>query len=322
MPKNKGKKTQKAHGAVSKANIPQKQAVKKAVPAQPASKIPGNVQPNASIPEKTAETAKIGSPPPTKLDELREMESALGAPQTQQAAQEAPIERVRTGIEGFDELMDGGIPKGSLVLVAGQSGTGKSMFSFGFAYYGAKFGETSIYLSLEEDPEEIVKRMKRIGCADIEQLLNDGKLIILQGKMYEFEELVDTIRNTVESSGAKRFVLDSVSLLGIFFEKPYELRRGIMLIASMLKLMGCTAIFTSEIPGGSQTYSTYGVEEFAADGIVALFHKVIGNIFVRAVSIVKMRGTSHSDVIHPVRLTGTGFKIYPTETLPEGFNIR
>lgn len=251
------------------------------------------------------------------------MESAFGTSQQPQAAQpaETQIGRVKTGIEGLDELMEGGIPRGSLVLVAGQSGTGKSMFSFGFAYQGARLGEPSIYLSLEEDPEEIIKRMKRGGCTDMDQLLNDGKLIILQGKMYEFEELVDTIRNTVESSGAKRFVLDSVSLLGIFFDKPYELRRGIMLIASMLKLMGCTSIFTSEIPGGSQTYSTYGVEEFAADGIIALFHRVVGNIFVRAVSIVKMRGSGHSDMIHPVRLTPTGFKIYSAETLPEGFNL-
>jgi len=273
---------------------------------------------------KTDTNAQIESPAPTKLDELKEMESAFGTPQPQKmAAQvvETPIERVKTGIEGFDELMEGGIPKGNLILVAGQSGTGKSMFSFGFAYQGARMGETSIYLSLEEDPEEIVKRMRRVGCTDIDQLLTDGKLIILQGKMYEFEELVDTIRNTIESSGAKRFVLDSVSLLGIFFEKPYELRRGIMLISSMLKLMGCTSIFTSEIPGGSQTYSTYGVEEFAADGIVALFHRVVGNIFIRAVSIVKMRGTGHSDIIHPVRLTASGFKIYSTETLPEGFNL-
>jgi circadian clock protein KaiC len=228
------------------------------------------------------------------------------------------IERVPTGVEGFDQLVDGGFPKGHFILVSGETGCGKTTFAFQYLYGGAKNGEPGIFISFEEKAEHIIEHMENLGLADVRELVEKKMLKIVRTSVFNFNELKNGIRNLVEEYKAKRLVLYSSATLALFFENPYQIRMGVTELINFLRPLDCTVVLTSEIVEIG-TYSRHSMEEFLADGVILLYHKMIGNTFVRAVSVVKMRGTKHSEIAHPIGFDAGGIKVFTEETLPEGF---
>lgn len=222
-------------------------------------------------------------------------------------------ERVKTGIDGFDELINGGIPRGNLVVITGSCGTGKTTFGIQFLYKGAtEYNEPGVYVSMEETPERIIAEMELYGW-DIRGAIRDKKLLIVKTELYKFDALIQTIEDAVDSINAKRIVIDPLSVLSFYSEKELEIRRNIMKLSNLVKKMNLTAIVISEVPEGTEKLSFFGVEEFVADGVVALYYRESGNIFVRYLAIKKMRGTAHSNKLHPMEITSTGIKVFPSE---------
>lgn len=223
------------------------------------------------------------------------------------------VNRVKTGIKGFDELVEGGVPKGSFVLLSGVTGTGKSIFGMNFLVHGANSDEPGLYISLEEGYEANKVQMNQFGW-DLDALQKSGKLLILQPKIYDFDKLVESIQDSIVAMGAKRVVIDSISVLQLYFEDKFKTRRNILDLAKTMKGMGVTTVAICEVDEESMQLSREGVEEFVSDGVVVMHLDKKENFLKRAISIRKMRATNHSLKIHPVQIKKpTGMIIYPFE---------
>ena len=228
------------------------------------------------------------------------------------------IERVKTGIPGLDELIEGGIPKESTVLLAGVAGAGKTIFGVQFVYNGALYhNEPGVYISLEEDPERIVKNISLTFGWDLRSLMEKNLLSFITAELYSFEKLIDMIEGQVSKIGAKRLVIDPSTVLGLYFEKTLEVRKSILEISKLLKRLGCTSLLISEVPEGSKRISSFGVEEFVADGIIILYYFKEEGFFTRALCVRKMRATNHDTGIHPIQITSNGIVVFPKERIFE-----
>ncbi len=223
------------------------------------------------------------------------------------------MERVPTGIPGLDELIEGGLPKRSVVLLSGGPGTGKTTFGIQYLIGGAKNGENGAFISLEEDVDRIMMNMSRYNW-DLKRYIDEKKIVITRMEVYSFDTLKGQIENLIDRFGIKRLVIDSLTIIGFFFKDVFKLRRGIFEISDSLKKLDVTTIMTSEVPAESyDKISTFGVEEFAVDGVIRLYRMRKGNVYLRYLSIIKMRGTKHSDKMHPIEFTPDGIVVYPTE---------
>lgn len=223
------------------------------------------------------------------------------------------VKRIKTGIRGLDELVEGGIPEKSVVLITGSTGTGKTIFALNFLVEGAINDEPGVYISLQESPQENINQMKLFGWP-IEQLIKDNKIIIIQPELYNFEGLLSVIEDSVEKIKAKRLVIDSASIIGLYFENPYKVRKSLLDLGQLFKRLDCTTLAIDEIKENETTLSAFGVEEFVADGVIVLYYLKRNNIYIRAMTIRKMRSTNHSQKVHPMEIHKPGgVLIYPFE---------
>lgn len=226
------------------------------------------------------------------------------------------MNRIKSGIPGFDELIEGGFPEGSSTLLSGGAGTGKSIFCLEYLYYGAKeLREPSVYITLEEGPHNLWWNMQRFKW-DLLPLERENLL-----KIYKFEpnENMDLnagtqIKKIVDKARdlqAKRLVIDSVTAFTFWFADPAKIRFGLYTLTEELRKLNCTTILTTEVSGKRDEYSRFGVEEFLADGLVMLYYFPPK----RSVWVRKMRGTKHDMNIHPMQITELGMEINPHENV-------
>jgi KaiC/GvpD/RAD55 family RecA-like ATPase len=228
--------------------------------------------------------------------------------------QTTPADRQSTGIPGFDELVEGGIPRKSLNLLSGSCGTGKTTFGGQFIYTGALAGEPGVYISMEESPESVQRNWETFGWG-VGTMIEKGKMLIVQPELYKYDVLLRSIEDSIDSINAQRVVVDSLALIGLYFQDPFQVRKNILDFNRMLKRMDCTSLAITEVEEGSNRISSFGVEEYVADGVIILHYIKQGNTFNRAVSIRKMRGTKHSTKIHPTQIERNGIVVYATEEL-------
>ena len=222
------------------------------------------------------------------------------------------MERVPTGIPGLDELIEGGFPKGAVILLSGTCGTGKTLTSLQFLWYGIQRGENCVYLSFEEPVEQVKNNAKQFGW-DFEKAEKQGKVIMIRYDPFHVEEVIDIVVSSVRKINAERLVIDSISALGMYIRDPTEVRRSIYTLVSNIYKLGCTTILTSEILPDQLELSRFGVEEFLADGVIVYYYTRISTYFARAITIWKMRYTNHSQRIHPYKITEKGIVVFPHE---------
>jgi len=223
------------------------------------------------------------------------------------------MERVKSCITGRDELMGGGIPKMQLVLVTGTSGTGKTTLCTQFIYHGVKqYNENGVYLTLEEPIDSIKENAKSFGW-DFEALEKSKKFAFIRYDPYHIEDVFAMLESTVRQIKATRVVVDSVSAIGLHVKDKTELRRMIFNLSLILRRLGCTALISSEIVPGSKGISRYGVEEFVSDSVIVLYYERLQSTFSRALQVWKVRGSSHSEKLHPYKIDENGITIYPKE---------
>jgi len=224
------------------------------------------------------------------------------------------LERTKTGIPGVDELINGGIPKGSNVLLSGGAGTGKTILATQYLYNGAiEMGEPGLFVTLEGNIRDIAWNMESFQW-DIKSLQDQNLFTIYRLNLAQItdkaeidEKIADQlaeIEKEVEEIHAKRLVVDSTTVFGAYIE-PSLLRTTLFQFCDRLKNLGCTTIMTSETQPTKTSFSAFGVEEFVADGIVALYftppHR---SIFIR-----KMRGTYHDKNPHPFDIMSKGITV-------------
>lgn len=207
--------------------------------------------------------------------------------------------RVKTGIKGFDEMVEGGLIKGSVTLVSGSPGTGKSIFAMQFINEGIKNGEKCIYISvLSEKENQLIDEAKQFG-------FNLEKAKIVTPRPEEWGVALGELMRTIKP---ERMVIDSVS--AFTFADEGTLRRFMHELAGHVKDDGnCTVIMTSELPKESNFFSRDTVSEFTADGLIILSKEVVGNKIERTLRIEKMRQTDIKGGNCPMEITTKGLAI-------------
>ena len=228
-------------------------------------------------------------------------------------AESEEIPRIKIGIEGADELVNGGIPAGNTVLVAGPAGSGKTLFALEFLYRGALSGEKGFYLSLEERESAILKTCKQFGW-NMEELMAQDMIRIIRYDPYKYENIFDILASNIREMGAKRVVIDSISAMNLYLRDVREIRKCLMDIQDLIFEHQAVAFLTSEIPSDNlRRLSRFDVEEFVCDGIILLYYILAQTEYVRVIIIRKMRRTNHSSKVHPLKITPNGIVVYPHE---------
>lgn len=220
--------------------------------------------------------------------------------------------RVKTGIPGLDEILEGGLPPGRVYIVAGEAGTGKTIFSTQFIVNGIEMGENGILVTIDVRPEHIIEDSLAFGW-DLERLMDENKL--LMAELTEFfsdvrridpAKIADNLKGYIDEIGAERLVIDPIAPLVIGSSEPLSSVEAQMYVRNYLRKLfhsleeiGVTTLGTSEIPTGTRMLSRYGVEEFLASGVIVLRLYRSENIFNREIYILKMRGVNHSMRVYP-----------------------
>ncbi len=232
--------------------------------------------------------------------------------------------RCVTGIEGLDNILNGGIPRGNTVLITGSCGTGKTSLSLEFLLHGAINGENGLYISVTEHWEKLLKNVIPYNFMD-NSLLETKKLIMIDlGVMYEklglakieltsedVDIIVKTIGEVIKEWSIRRLVIDSITSICFKLKTEEKIRSFILNLGTVLAAEGCTCILVSEISPGAQGYSMYGVEEVIADGIVLMANLERRGDLLRTLQVVKMRGTMHSRAKYVLDLTPSGMLLVP-----------
>jgi circadian clock protein KaiC len=217
--------------------------------------------------------------------------------------------RVITGVEGFDKLVEGGFPRNSVIIIAGGPGAGKTIFSAQYIHHGALNGEKGVYVSFGETAEIFKEYMQRFSL-DFQKLEKDGKAVILDLTVPKLglETNLDLIEQKVRELGAKRLVVDSFSAIALALGEKVDVRTTLHMLTKLFRELNCTTIMVVDISIGSKNIGT-GLEEFLADGIVILDTSLASGQLQRNILIRKMRGTNHSIKTCPYLITDQGIVI-------------
>ena len=233
------------------------------------------------------------------------------------------LQKERTGIPGFDEITLGGLPAGRPTLVCGSAGAGKTLFAMEFLVRGATlFNEPGVFMSFEESDDELTTNVASLGF-DLDQLVSDKKLRldyvfierseIEETGEYDLEALFLRLGHAIDSIGAKRVVLDTLEALFSALPNEAIVRAELRRLFRWLKEKGVTAVITGERGEGKLT--RYGLEEYVADCVILLDHRVQNQISTRRLRIVKYRGTSHGTNEYPFFIDEKGFSVLPITSI-------
>lgn len=216
--------------------------------------------------------------------------------------------RVSSGIPGLDELIGGGFEEGSINLISGKTGTGKSIFSAQFIHNGAvKSNERGLYLTTGETIKNIKRQSKHFGW-DFDALEKKGMVKLMEIEPFDIETLMDRITEHVEAAKAKRVVIDSVSMFELYMHEPFKIRKSLYKVLQRLRDMNKTVLVVAEVLEDSKGLSRSGVIEFMVDSVILLQYLGVAK-HKRSLTVRKMRMTDHSTDIHPFEITPKGIVI-------------
>ena len=230
------------------------------------------------------------------------------------------VQKTPTGTEGLDEITRGGIPTGRNTLVCGGAGSGKTLFAMKYLLCGAmQFAEPGLCVSFEENPDELAQNMASLGY-DLPALEKKKMLSVdhVQISRHEFEEtgeydlsgLFVRIDHGIRSIGAKRLVLDTVEVLFTGLPNEAIVRSELRRLFRWLKEQGVTTMITAET-GPGRTLTRHGLEEYVADCVILLDHRVTEQVSTRRLRVVKYRGSAHGTNEYPFLLDETGLSVVP-----------
>ena len=232
------------------------------------------------------------------------------------------IRKARTGIQGLDEITDGGLPAGRPTLVCGGAGSGKTLLATSFLVNGVKFGDPGVLMTFEENGDEIASDVASLGF-DLPALVDAGKLFIDYVRVerseieetgeYDLEGLFVRLDHAIRSVGAKRIVLDTIESLFSGLANANILRAELRRLFRWLKDKELTAIITAE--RGEGTLTRQGLEEYVSDAVILLDHRVNEQVSTRRLRVVKYRGSHHGTNEYPFLIDRNGLSVLPVTSL-------
>ncbi len=215
------------------------------------------------------------------------------------------MNRISSGIPGLDKIIGGGMPEKDIVLLSGECGSGKSIFGMQFL---TALGDRGIYVSFEDEVPKIVETAALFGW-NIKALEKADKLRIFRYDPFKLEDIIEVVESQIREINAQKVVLDSVSAMGMYMKDVSEIRRMILQIENVLRKNNCTTLLISEIVPGKHGISRFGVEEFVTDGVIVMRKYLLNGEFKRGLTVVKMRGTEHSNAIHSYEISRKGITV-------------
>ena len=229
------------------------------------------------------------------------------------------IERLSTGVEGFDELIAGGIPRGFFVAVVGEPGTGKTIFSLHYAWRGVLDGDKVIYVTTEESRESIIKQASMFNM-DFAKAVDEGKMIIIDALLksksdewslreLDVEELIETVIEAKKrlGYGRARLIIDSMS--AFWLDKPAMARKYSYMVKRVLYRWDFTTLLVSQYAITTSEAFGWGIEH-VADGIIRFRRAIVKGELRRYVMVEKMRQTPHDLRMHRIEIVdGVGMRV-------------
>ena len=228
------------------------------------------------------------------------------------------LHKCLTGIKGFDEITEGGLPKNRTILISGGAGTGKTLFGIDFIINGVtNYKEPGVFMSFEETADELYNDVASFNY-NLEELVSQKKIVLehvvlerndIQEKDFNLEGLLIRLEHAIESVNAKRVVLDSIESLFAGIKENGILRLEIKRLFRWLKEKQVTAIVTGE--PGQNAYTHHGIEQYISDCIILLDNRVDDEVSVRRIRVVKYRGSNHGTNEYPFVIDDDGLSVIP-----------
>ncbi|HEX2395692.1 MAG TPA: circadian clock protein KaiC [Bacteroidales bacterium] len=246
-----------------------------------------------------------------------------------QQASNSTLRKVHTGIEGFDEITEGGLPYGRPTLVCGDAGCGKTLFSMEFLVRGAvQYNEPGVFMSFEETETELTTNVASLGF-DLEDLVKRKKIFLDHVQIerseieetgeYDLQALFIRLDHAIKKVKAKRLVLDTIESLFSGLPNPAILRAELRRLFRWLKDKKVTVIITGERGDGG--YTRQGMEEYVSDCVIMLDHRIIEQVSTRRLRVVKYRGSVHGTNEYPFLIDKNGISVFPITSLTLDHNV-
>lgn len=239
------------------------------------------------------------------------------------------IKKCHTGIQGFDEITNGGFPTGRATLVYGGPGCGKTLFGMEFLLRGAtRYNEHGVFVSFEETEEELIENFTSLGV-DIASLCRENKLYvdyvdarpetIIQTGEYNLDGLLIRLECAINAVKANRVTLDSLEALFSTLSDSRWLRSEIRKLFHRLRDKGVTTVITAEL--GNNGSTRFGFEEYVSDCVVKLDHRVVGEVATRRLIVQKYRGSPHGTNEYPFLISDRGISVLPITSLMLDYEV-
>lgn len=217
--------------------------------------------------------------------------------------------KVKTGIPGYDIMIGNGFELGSVNLIAGNAGSGKTLFAAQYILNGIlKFGEPGIYVTFEEKKSKFYKDMEAIGY-DMKKVEATGKFLFLEYTPEQVRNVLieggGVIDSMIDKIGAKRLVIDSVTSFSLLYDDELSRKEAALSLFELINKWGCTALLTSQNESDSDEHIKVSLE-FEVDSVTILYHSLKKGQRIRALEVLKMRRTKHSEKIVEMELTSKG----------------
>jgi len=215
------------------------------------------------------------------------------------------VQRVNTGVRGLDENIEDGFPEGSVTLVTGGPGVGKTTFCLNFLNEGLENDENCLYITTGQDSEEL--RLDAIEYdIDFDNHVKNLSIAYINPSKGVEQEVIEYIKE----EDFDRIVLDSISVFEMYWGQNSKIRKYLNRIVEHLKDLDTTAVVTSEMPESqSGKLSRFGVAEFVVDGVIKLQGYALGDSQYRSLQVVKMRRTAISGDILELTIDENGVSV-------------
>jgi KaiC/GvpD/RAD55 family RecA-like ATPase len=224
------------------------------------------------------------------------------------------IELTKTGIDGLDDILNGGIVRNSTTLISGNPGAGKSLLGLQYIYNGVEvFDEKGIYLSFEENEADLAEAAESIGFENWDHHVEEGSIKVFDKRVLlrenDFSAALEILLDDLDDDRYERLVLDSLTMFQLFFENEREKRTYLLKFTDILQESGLTTLMTNE-QGAVFPETEVGLENFLTDGNIFLLQTPTGSGVNRYVWVAKMRKQNIDTDIFPMEISDGGIKVH------------